>query len=126
MISPEIKTLLDRADESHEAAKVLIDGGFANFSAAQTYYTMFYLVEAVLFSKGLRYSSHSAVVAAFGKEFSKTKIFDPKFHHYVLETQRRRETGHYGVESRVTDDEAIESFQWAGEFLQAVKEYFGA
>jgi hypothetical protein len=40
MIAPEIKRLLDYADESHEAAKVLIKSGFMGFSAAQSYYTM--------------------------------------------------------------------------------------
>jgi hypothetical protein len=34
MISPEIQILLERAEESHGVAKVLIDGGFASFSAA--------------------------------------------------------------------------------------------
>lgn len=126
MTSEEIKTMLDRAEESHVVAKVLLDGSFANFSAAQSYYTMFYLAEAVLFSKGLRFSSHSAVLAAFGKEFSKTKILDPKFHHYILVTEKRRETGHYGVEKNVAPEEARESFDWAEEFLQAVKKYFGA
>jgi len=124
MTSSEIKTLLNRADESHDAAKVLLTGGFANFSAAQSYYTMFYLVEALLHSKGMDFSSHSAVIAAFGKEFSKTKILDPKFHNYIIMTQRRRETGHYGVENVITQEEALESFKWAGEFIQVVKEYF--
>jgi hypothetical protein len=41
MITPEIKRLLDYADESHEAAKVLLKGGFIGFSAAQSYYTIF-------------------------------------------------------------------------------------
>jgi uncharacterized protein (UPF0332 family) len=59
MIAPEIKILLNRADESHKAAQVLLDKNFANFSTAQSYYTMFFLVEAILYSKGLRYSSHS-------------------------------------------------------------------
>jgi uncharacterized protein (UPF0332 family) len=126
MISPEIRILLDRADESHGAAKLLIDKGFANFSAAQSYYTMFFLAEAILYSKGLRFSSHSALVAAYGKEFAKTGILDPKFHRYILVTQKRRETGHYGRESTVTSEEALESFQWAGEFMQAVKDYLGA
>ena len=125
MTSKEIKTMLDRAEESHVVTKVLLDGSFANFSAAQSYYTMFYLAEAMLFSKGLRFSSHSAVLAAFGKEFSKTKILDPKFHHYILVTEKRREIGHYGIEKNVTIEEAKESFDWAEEFLQAVKEYFG-
>ena len=124
MTSSEIKILLNRADESHDAAKVLLDGGFANFSAAQSYYTMFYLVEALLHSKGLDFSSHSAVIAAFGKEFSKTKVLDPKFHNYIIVTQRRRETGHYGVENVIHHDEALESYQWAEEFIKIVKEYF--
>lgn len=35
-------------------------------------------------------------------------------------------TGHYGEEGEeVTDDESKESFAWAEEFMQAVKEYLG-
>jgi uncharacterized protein (UPF0332 family) len=120
----EIQVLLNRADESHEAAQVLLKGSFWNFSAAQSYYTMFYLMEALLHSKGLEFSSHSAVIAAFGREFSKTKILDPKFHNHIIVTQRRRETGHYGVENVITQEEAIESFEWADEFIQVVKGYF--
>jgi uncharacterized protein (UPF0332 family) len=84
MITPEIQKLLDYADESHEAAKVLIDNGFIGFSAAQSYYTMFYLTQALLLSKGLKFSSHSAVIATYGKEFSKTNLPDPKFHRYLI------------------------------------------
>ena len=125
MISQEIQVLLDRADESHQAARVLLDKGFSNFSAAQSYYTMFYLAEALLYSKGLEFSSHSAVIASFGKEFAKTKTLDPKFHRNLIIVERRRAIGHYGEESNVTDEDALESFEWAGEFIQAVKEYLG-
>jgi len=123
MITPEIQRLLNYADESHEAAKVLIEGGFIGFSAAQSYYTMFYLTEALLLSKGLKFSSHSAVIAAYGKEFSKTGLLDPKFHHRLIEAEERREDGHYGAGENVSDEDALESFQWAEEFMQAVKEY---
>jgi hypothetical protein len=37
MTSSEIQTLLNRADESQDAARVLLNSGFANFSAAQSY-----------------------------------------------------------------------------------------
>jgi uncharacterized protein len=93
LITPEIQQLLDYADESHKASKVLIDKGFIGFSAAQSYYTMFYLTEALLLSKGLHFSSHSAVIAAFGKEFAKTGLFDPKFHRYIIDAEERREDG---------------------------------
>ena len=123
MISPEIRRLLDYAEESHKAAKILIDGGFIGFSAAQSYYTMFYLAEALLLSKDLTFSSHSAIIAAFGKEFAKTGLLDPKFHRYLIDAQDRRETGHYGAERKVTDEQALESYEWAGEFKEVAQMY---
>ena len=126
MIAPELQILLDYADESHQASKVLIDSGFIGFSAAQSYYTMFYLTQALLLSKGLKFSIHSAVIAAYGKEFSKTNLLDPKFHRRLIVAEERREEGHYGASQNISDEDAHESFQWAEEFIQAVKAYLEA
>lgn len=126
MIASEIQKLLDYANESHQASKVLITSGFIGFSAAQSYYTMFYLTQALLLSKGLKFSSHSAVIAAYGKEFSKTNLLDPKFHRRLIVAEERREEGHYGASQNISDEDALESFQWAEEFMQAVKVYLEA
>ena len=127
MTSSEIEHLLKLADESHTAAKVMIDNDIIRFSAAQSYYTIFYLAQAMLETKGLSFSSHSAVVAAYGREFAKTGLLDPKFHRYIIDAQERREVGHYGsAHEEVTEEQALESFHWAGEFMEAVKEYLGA
>ena len=127
MISAEVQHLLKLADESHAVAKVLIDTGHARFSAAQSYYTIFYLAQTLLLTKGLTFSKHSAVVAAYGKEFAKTNVLDPKFHRYIIQAQKLRQTGHYGEEGEeVTEEQALESFQWAQEFIQAVKDHLGA
>ena len=85
MISSEIQHFLNLADESHEVAGKLIEMGHTRFSAAQSYYTIFYLMQAMLLSKGLTFSSHSAAIAAYGKEFAKTGALDPKFHRYILD-----------------------------------------
>ena len=117
--------MLKLADESHDVAKVLMNLQHARFSAAQSYYTIFYLAEALLLSKGLTFSSHSAVVAAYGKEFARTSLLDPKFHRYIIDAQQLRQTGHYGDEGEeVTDEQALKAFKWAGEFMQAVNKYF--
>lgn len=127
MILPEIKYFLKLAEESHEVAGELLKIGHPRFSAAQSYYTIFYLAKALLLTKELTFSSHSAVVAAYGKEFAKTGLLDAKFHRYIIETQKRRMTGHYGEEGEeVTEGDASESLQWAEEFMQAVKQYLGA
>src|SRR5687768_17999414 len=118
MISSEIQHLLNLADESHDVAKALTDSGHPRFSAPQSYYTIFYLAQALLLSKGLTFSSHSAIVAAYGKEFAKTGLLDPKFHRYIINAQQLRQTGHYGDEGEeVTKEQALECYQWAEEFM---------
>ena len=127
MMTPEIRHFLNLADESHEVAKALIEIRHPRFSAAQSYYTFFYLTQALLLSKGLTFSSHSSVIAAYGKEFAKTGLLEPRFHRYLIEARKRRQIGHYGDEGEeVTEQQALESFQWAEEFLQTVKNYFEA
>ena len=126
MIAHEIQQILNYADESHQAAKVLIEKGFIGFSAAQSYYTMFYLTEALLLSKGMKFSSHSAVIAAYGKEFSKTNVLDQKFHHQLIEAEERREDGHYSGGLNISNEDALESFDWAQEFMLAVNQYLGS
>jgi len=42
----------------------------------------------------------------------------------ISQAQKLRQTGHYGDEGEdVTKEQALESFQWAGEFMEAVKAY---
>lgn len=103
-----------------------MDSGYIRFSAAQSYYTFFYLAQAVLLAKGLVFSSHSAVVAAYGKEFAKTGILDSKFHRLMMTAQQLRQIGHYGDETEeVTREQALDSLHGAEEFMQAVKRYLG-
>jgi uncharacterized protein (UPF0332 family) len=84
MMESSTQHLMKLAEESHDAAKGLISMGHPRFSEAQSYYTMFYLAQAVLLTKGLTFSSHSAVIAAYGKEFAKTGLLDPKFHRHMI------------------------------------------
>jgi uncharacterized protein (UPF0332 family) len=51
---------------------MLADGGFARGAASRAYYAMFSAARALLLSQGLDFSSHSAVIAAFGQHFAKS------------------------------------------------------
>ena len=126
MIAPEVEHFLRLANESHEVAKALIEIDHPRFSAAQSYYTIFYLAQALLLTKGLSFSKHSAVIATYGKEFAKTGMLDPKFHLYIIQAQKLRQIGHYGEEGEeVTKEQALECYQWAEEFMLAVKNHLG-
>jgi len=79
-VNPDCNALLDKARQSLAAARLLAKEGFADISVSRSYYAMFYLAEALLLAKGLTYSKHSAVIAAFSKELVKPGRAPAEFH----------------------------------------------
>jgi uncharacterized protein (UPF0332 family) len=122
----QIDALIRKADENIEAAEMLFKKGYFDISASRSYYAMFYLAEAVLFTKGLAFSSHSAVIAAFGKEFAKTNLISPVHHRNLREAFEVRQVGDYSFETAVSADKAEHILQAAAEFYTAAKEYLAS
>ena len=83
-MKPEQRALIRKAKESLLASQLLADNQLYNFAGARAYYTMFYIAEAFLWEKGLAFSSHSAVIAAFGREIAKVGIVPVVFHRYLF------------------------------------------
>jgi len=110
--------LLQQARDSLAAAKLLLNNGFAGYSAARSYYTMFYVVSAILLDKDLAFSKHSAVISGFGREFIKTGEIPTHFHRYLIEAQELRQMGDYGKSNEVTIEKATEQITHAEEFLE--------
>ena len=121
---PEISELLERARLSQKAAANLLRDGFPGFAASRAYYSMFYAAQALLLSKDMSFSSHSAVIAAYGKEFAKTKLLNPEFHRLLLEAQDKRNIGDYGMIGGIDDTEAQEILGWSKKFMKAAEKYF--
>lgn len=122
-MTPEIKELLERARLSQKAAANLLRDDFVNFAASRAYYSMFYVAQALLLSRELSFSSHSAVIAAYGKEFAKTKLLDPEFHRLLMEAQDKRNIGDYGMIGEIEESEAQEIINWSKKFLKAAEKY---
>jgi len=94
-----------------------------DFAASRAYYSMFYTAEALLLLRELSFSSHSAVIAAYGNEFSKTKELDPKFHKYLVAAQDFRSQGDYDYGPGVAESHAKNVIEWAAEFLVVAKDF---
>ena len=74
------RKLLNKAIDTIESAEFLLDHEKTDVAAGRAYYALFYIAEALLNEKGLQFSKHGDVIGAYGKEFSKTKLLDQKFH----------------------------------------------
>jgi uncharacterized protein (UPF0332 family) len=88
---------------------------------SRAYYAMFYVAEAVLDTEGLAFSSHSAVIAAFGQRFVKTGKVPTDFHRYLQKGQDLRLRGDYDEVYQVTREEAAEQMARAEAFMSFVE-----
>ena len=90
--------LLSKARRSLAAARRLAADGDLDFAVSRAYYSMFYVAQAFLLSRDLRFAKHSAVIAAFGQEFAKDDLALREFHHGLIEAQEARNAGDYQLE----------------------------
>ena len=84
---------------------------------------MFYIAEAMLLQLGHSYSKHSAVISAFGREYTKTGIMDSKFHRWLIDAQDFRNIGDYGIDAHISEDDANSVCEWAIEFIDQAEDF---
>lgn len=115
--------LFEKARDSIEAADILLTNNKVDIAAGRAYYAMFYIAEALLNEKDLRFAKHGGVHAAFGEYFAKTKEIDPKYHRWLLDSFDKRLVGDYGVEANLQMDVVASMIRQAQEFLEAATAY---
>jgi uncharacterized protein (UPF0332 family) len=116
-MTPEQGALLSKAHDSVRAATLLSDAGLYDFAVSRVYYAMFYVAEALLPGRGLAFSRHAGVIAAFGERFAKTGIVPVELHRYLMEDQDKRNVGDYQIGPGLTDIQAAEQIARAEQFL---------
>ena len=121
----EQQELLLKAQQSLDAAKLLLRNEYPDYATSRAYYTMFYIASALLEGEKLSFSKHSAVIAAFGREFAKPQRISPEFHRYLIEAQELRTAGDYGQLNAITIDQATEQIDRAEQFLAIVTRDIG-
>ncbi|MCC7188902.1 MAG: HEPN domain-containing protein [Anaerolineales bacterium] len=117
------RKLLTKAIDSIEAAELLVDRGKSDFAVGRAYFAMYYIAEALLEEKGLRFNKHNAVHAAYGKQFAETNRMDTKFHRWLLDAFDKMIAGDYGVDAKIERNDAAQVNRQAREFLGAAREY---
>jgi len=123
---PEQGALLSKAHDSVRAAKLLADAGLYDFVVSRAYYAMFYVAEAFLLGRGLSFSRHAGVIAAFGERFAKTGIVSVELHRYLIEGQDKRNVGDYQIGPGLPDIQAAEQIARAEQYLHLAQRLLDA
>lgn len=117
------ESLLAKTEQFIESAKVLVTIGDLDSAASRLYYAMFYMASILLDRLGYAYSSHQAVVAAYGKYFAKTQELDPRFHRILISAFEMRQLGDYSAPSGITQEQITILAQEATAFLTATRHW---
>jgi uncharacterized protein (UPF0332 family) len=125
-VTPEQVALLQKAQASLQAARLLSEQGFYDFAISRAYYAMFYVAEAFLLGDGLAFSKHSAVIAAFGERFAKSGRIPQEFHRYLIEGESSRNVGDYDIKPGLSKGEATEQIKRAEKFLKLAEREIGS
>lgn len=116
------RSLLAKARRSLDAARRLAEDGDLDFAVSRAYYAMFYAAQAFLLGRGLRFSRHSAVIAAFGQEFARQDETLREFHHGLIEAQDARHIGDYQIDVVLSEDEVKLHLDRAERFLSRAEQ----
>ena len=119
-VNSEIEKLAEKAKHNIKVAKDEFSRKVYDVCVSRAYYAMFYIAEALLLTKNLRFSKHSGVHAAFGQYFAKTGEVDPKLHRILLETFDVRGAADYDYMKEITKKLAKQVLKDARYFVSGI------
>lgn len=114
---------LENAKEHLSASKLLLESGFLKDSIGRSYYAMFSAARAILALDGVDFSKHAGVISYFQKEYVKTQKFDVKYSKYLMNAFQIRNHADYADYYVVLKEDALEQYQNAEEFCNAVNSF---
>lgn len=116
-MTPEQQALLDKAQRSMNAAKNLMERGFHDFAVSRAYYAMFYVAQALLDREGLAFSSHAAVISAFGQYLVRPGKVPAQYHRQLIDAQAQRTRADYDPQPNLSEQDAEILIAQAQDFL---------
>ena len=114
------------AEETLHAAEMLFKEEYLRDAINRAYYSVFYIAEALLNEKDLRYSKHGTVHGAFAQHYIKTKVFDEKYHKLLTGAFCRRMLGDYDEVTQFSSSEVTQILEQAWDFLKTAKDYLAS
>ncbi|MBS1250719.1 MAG: hypothetical protein MAG431_02314 [Chloroflexi bacterium] len=115
--------LLDKTERFIRSAQLLAEDGDLDSAASRLYYSMFYIAEVLLDAIGLSFSSHRAVMSAYGQHFAKTGELDSRFHQALISAFSQRQLGDYQANSGLEQEDIELMLTNAKDFLAASRKW---
>jgi hypothetical protein len=117
----EVQRHFEQAAECVEDARVLLENDRLAAAVARIYYAMFHAATAALLAKGIRRSSHHALLAAFGQSFIKTRELDERLYRDLRAAFERRQQADYEAIVEIDRQATAQLLEQAINFVDACR-----
>ena len=115
-----VKYKIDRAEETIEEARILIDNNKLFSAVNRIYYANFYILSALALKHGFSTSKHKQLIGWFNKTFVKPGIAEGKFSSILLRSFENRSEGDYGDFVKFNKEEVEVMFNEMKEFVREI------
>ncbi len=111
---------LERAHETLEEARILLEQGHANTYVNRLYYACFYAVSALLLTKDLSSAKHSGIRSFFHQNFVKSGLVDQELGQLFDKLYDNRQKGDYTDLFRFDLDVVRNWYEEAQKFVETI------
>lgn len=122
-LSKQIKIMMTKAKDSLEVARQLHEQKHYNDAASKAYYAVFHSLQAILLTKELSFSKHSAVMSAFNKEFIYSGVFVKDFYTKIIRLFKDRQIGDYEYTKEIDRESSETDVADTEMIINAIEEY---
>jgi len=112
---------MERAFETLEEARLMLQNGHLYGAANRIYYACFYATVALLLTKGLGNSKHSGVMALFNRHFVKEGLVPAEMGKFYSRVFEHRLESDYADVVELKEDDVRADLETAREFITLIQ-----
>lgn len=116
-----VKYRIERAKETLEDAKLLIESKRWNSAINRLYYAAFYAVIALLHNENHKTSTHNGVKSIFSEQFIKKNIVSQEFGKKYSQLFSWRQKGDYADLFDFTEEKVLPYYDFVKKFIQQIE-----
>jgi uncharacterized protein (UPF0332 family) len=118
-----IRLYVDAAYEALTGARYNLDGGYWTIAASRAYYACLYAISALLLTKDIGRSKHSAVLSTFRQQFVKPGLIETEFSDVVGKAFETRQIADYDMVGHIEESEASTRLDDAQRLVERITRY---
>ena len=117
------KYRLEKAKNSLNSAKLLLDDNYYADSANRSYYAFFHAINALFALSGKGFKNHSGVITNFGIDYIKTGLIEPEYGRIANYAFKVRTKSDYSDFYFVTKTDVEEQYVNAVKFVNKIETF---